>query len=130
MERPSRGLIRHELSHACGALSAGASRSVITHDGQSWRTDHKWPAEPSEFQTMCGFLAGPMLQPAHASDEDNFMMLACPQELRERVQAFVMAVVAPQIAEVTDAQLDAMIDTMLATGGLMLEADAPDKRAH
>ena len=130
MQRPSHGLLRHEVAHAAGALSAGATQAVISHDGQSWRTDHKWPSEPNEFQVMCGFLAGPMLQPAHASDEDNFMMLACPQELRERVQAFVMAVVAPQVAGITDAQLDAMADTMMATGGLVLVDDSSDRQAH
>jgi len=106
--------MRHELAHVLGGLISGARLAFVEDEGKFWRTTHKWPEglQPTELQTMTGYLAAPLLYPAEASGEDKFLAAVYQHSepgLFAEIEIMAREVIRPVVEAISDAQLDEWI---------------------
>jgi hypothetical protein len=114
-------LMHHELAHAlAGMLAVSGTEATITGGDDFWKTEHHWPADPGEFATVAAHVAGVVLAPEHASAEDRLFYAVLPADLRDRAVAFCMEVVAPVLADVSDAELARMAEKVERDGQIRL----------
>ena len=109
------------MAHAlAGMLAAPGTEATIIGGDEHWQTDHHWPADPGEFAVVVSHVAGLVLAPDHASANDRLFHAVLPADLRDRAEKFCRDVVAPILAEVSDAELARMAATVERDGQIRL----------